>query len=199
MGKITAYKVNNLSKVDLRFYKEGDHFITPRSVGMLTNGKMKTLQDQSDLMTELNDLKNRVKALEEVGGGNLAYPIHYNYRAYGEGVTSTVIQKISENVSRTYLVKVEQGQTYIATQKGVGQNVRYFWFENNPIENLNSEVSIGGGYHERYTLNVPLTPPAGANWIFVVATINNDTHPVSEIKFKKANIATDRTPAPEYL
>ena len=70
MGKITAYKVNNLSKVDLRFYKEGDHFITPRSVGMLTNGKMKTLQDQSDLMTELNDLKNRVKSLEEVGGRN---------------------------------------------------------------------------------------------------------------------------------
>ena len=69
MGKITAYKVNNLSKVDLRFYKEGDHFITPRSVGMLANGKMKTLQ--SDLMTELNDLKNRVKALEEAGGGNL--------------------------------------------------------------------------------------------------------------------------------
>src|SRR5699024_1148069 len=69
MGKITAYKVNNLSKVDLRFYKEGDHFLTSRSVGMLTNGKMKILQ--SDLMTELNDLKNRVKALEEVGGRNL--------------------------------------------------------------------------------------------------------------------------------
>src|SRR5699024_3035667 len=69
MGKITAYKVNNLSKVDLRFYKDGDHFIAPRSVGMLTNGKMKTLQ--SDLMTELNDLKNRVKALEEIWGRNL--------------------------------------------------------------------------------------------------------------------------------
>ena len=67
MGKITAYKVNNLSKVDLRFYKEGDHFITHRSVGMLTNGKMKTLQDQSDLITELNDLKKRVKALEGAG------------------------------------------------------------------------------------------------------------------------------------
>ena len=70
MGKITAYKVNNLSKVDLRFYKDGDHFITPQSVGMLTNGKMKILQ--SDLMTELNDLKNRVKALEEVVDSNLA-------------------------------------------------------------------------------------------------------------------------------
>src|SRR5699024_2757876 len=70
MGKITAYKVNNLSKVDLRFYKDGDHFIAPRSVGMLTNGKMKILQ--SDLMTELNDLKNRVKALEEVAYRNLA-------------------------------------------------------------------------------------------------------------------------------
>ena len=67
MGQITAYKVNNLSKVDLRFYKEGDYFITSRSVGMLINGKMKTLQDQSDLITELNDLKNRVKALEEAG------------------------------------------------------------------------------------------------------------------------------------
>ena len=66
MGKITAYKVNNLSKVDLRFYKEGDYFITSKSVGILANGKMKTLQDQSDLMTELNDLKNRVKALEGV-------------------------------------------------------------------------------------------------------------------------------------
>ena len=189
MGKITAYKVNNLSKVDLRFYKDGDHFITPRSVGMLTNGKMKTLQ--SDLMTELNDLKNRVKALEEVRGGNLAYPIYDNYTPYGGSLTSTVIKKTSENVSRTYLVKVEQGQTYIATQKGVGLNVRYFWFENNPIENLDSEVSIGGGYHEQNTLNVPLTPPAGANWIFVVATINNDTHPVSEINFEKGNKATE--------
>ena len=75
MGKITAYKVNNLSKVDLRFYKEGDHFITHRSVGMLTNGKMKTLQDKSDLMTELNDLKNRVKALEDVRGRN--YWVNY--------------------------------------------------------------------------------------------------------------------------
>src|SRR5699024_5414350 len=32
---------------------------------------MKTLQAQSDLMTELNDLKNRVKALEEFSGRNL--------------------------------------------------------------------------------------------------------------------------------
>jgi len=66
MKKITAYKVNNLSKVDPRFYVEGDHFLTDRSVGILTNGKIKTIQDQTDLITELNDLKNRVKALEEV-------------------------------------------------------------------------------------------------------------------------------------
>src|SRR5699024_5610527 len=79
MKKITAYKVNNLSKVDLRFYKEGDHFITPRSVGMLANGKMKTLQDRSDLMTELNDLKNRVKALEESRGRNLQRDITEGY------------------------------------------------------------------------------------------------------------------------
>ena len=66
MKKITAYKVNNLSKVDPRFYVEGDHFLTDRSVGILNNGKIKTLQDHSDLMTELNNLKKRVKALEEV-------------------------------------------------------------------------------------------------------------------------------------
>ena len=93
MGKITAYKVNNLSKVDLRFYKEGDHFITPRSVGMLTNGKMKTLQDQSDLMTELNDLKNRVKALEEIGRNLFANTT--NKPVVGSNY-SIVIQPITE-------------------------------------------------------------------------------------------------------
>src|SRR5699024_6200460 len=112
MGKITAYKVNNLSKVDLRFYKDGDHFIAPRSVGMLCNGKMKILQ--SDLMTELNDLKNRVKALEEVRGRNLilnsGVPIEdsttYNIVNYnlskadlkhGEEITITIKAKLGEN------------------------------------------------------------------------------------------------------
>ena len=44
MGKkITAYKVTNLSKVDTTLYIEGDHFITDRSIGVLVNGKIKTI------------------------------------------------------------------------------------------------------------------------------------------------------------
>ena len=71
MKKITAYKVNNLSKVDPRFYVEGDHFLTDRSVGILTNGKIKTIQgndqlenDVNTLKTDLINLTNRVKQLE---------------------------------------------------------------------------------------------------------------------------------------
>ena len=71
MRKITAYKVNNLSKVDPRFYVEGDHFLTDRSVGILSNGKIKTIQgneqlenDVNTLKTELIDLNTRVEQLE---------------------------------------------------------------------------------------------------------------------------------------
>ena len=71
MKKITAYKVNNLSKVDTRFYVEGDHFLTDRSVGILTNGKIKTIQgndqlenDVDTLKTDLINLTNRVEQLE---------------------------------------------------------------------------------------------------------------------------------------
>lgn len=72
MGKkITAYKVNNLSKVDPRFYVEGDHFITDRSVGILTNGKIKNIlgneqleNDVNTLKEDLIDLTNRVEQLE---------------------------------------------------------------------------------------------------------------------------------------
>lgn len=71
MKKITAYKVNNLSKVDTRFYVEGDHFLTDRSVGILSNGKIKTIQgndqlenDVDTLKTDLINLTNRVEQLE---------------------------------------------------------------------------------------------------------------------------------------
>lgn len=72
MGKkITAYKVKNLGKVDPRFYVEGDHFITERSVGILTNGKIKTIQgndqlenDVDTLKTDIINLTNRVEQLE---------------------------------------------------------------------------------------------------------------------------------------
>ena len=44
MGKkITAYKVTNLNKVDTTLYIEGDHFITDKGIGVLVNGKIKTI------------------------------------------------------------------------------------------------------------------------------------------------------------
>ena len=71
MKKITAYKVNNLSKVDPRFYVEGDHFLTDRSVGILSNGKIKNIlgneqleKDVNTLKTDLTNLTNRVEQLE---------------------------------------------------------------------------------------------------------------------------------------
>ena len=71
MKKITAYKVNNLSKVDPRFYVEGDHFLTDRSVGILNNGKIKNIlgndqleNDVNTLKTDLINLTTRVEQLE---------------------------------------------------------------------------------------------------------------------------------------
>src|SRR5699024_4443374 len=58
MKKITAYKVNNLSKVDPRFYVEGDHFITDRSVGILINGKIKTLQGNENMESHITNKEN---------------------------------------------------------------------------------------------------------------------------------------------
>ena len=74
MGKkITAYKVTNLSKVDPRFYVEGDHFITDRSVGILTNGKIKTIQGNDQLEKDVNTLKtdviNLTNRVEQLEGG----------------------------------------------------------------------------------------------------------------------------------
>jgi len=45
--KITAYKVVNLSKVNTTLYLEGDHFITDRSIGILINGKIKKIGNES--------------------------------------------------------------------------------------------------------------------------------------------------------
>ena len=58
MKKITAYKVKNLSKVDPRFYVEGDHFITDRSVGILINGKIKTLQGNENMEEHITNKNN---------------------------------------------------------------------------------------------------------------------------------------------
>ena len=58
MKKITAYKVNNLSKVDTRFYVEGDHFLTDRSVGILTNGKIKTILGNENIEAHITNKDN---------------------------------------------------------------------------------------------------------------------------------------------
>ena len=73
MKKITAYKVNNLSKVDPRFYVEGDHFLTDQSVGILNNGKIKNIlgneQIEKDVSTLKTDLINLISRVEELEGG----------------------------------------------------------------------------------------------------------------------------------
>ena len=65
MKKITAYKVNNLSKVDPRFYVEGDHFITDRSVGILINGKIKTLQGNENMEDHITNKENPHEVTKE--------------------------------------------------------------------------------------------------------------------------------------
>lgn len=48
--KVMAYTVKSLQTVDTTNYNQGDIFITARSVGILTNGKIKTFQfDAPDL------------------------------------------------------------------------------------------------------------------------------------------------------
>lgn len=43
MNTIKAYDVKSLASVDVTNYKQGDLFITDRSVGILIDGKIKTL------------------------------------------------------------------------------------------------------------------------------------------------------------
>ena len=64
MRKITAYKVNNLSKVDPRFYVEGDHFLTDRSVGILNNGKIKNILGNEQIEKDVSTLKTDVSTLQ---------------------------------------------------------------------------------------------------------------------------------------
>src|SRR5699024_8782119 len=64
MKKITAYKVNNLSKVDPRFYVEGDHFLTDRSVGVLNNGKIKNILGNEQIEKDVSTLKTDVSTLQ---------------------------------------------------------------------------------------------------------------------------------------
>lgn len=48
--KVTAYEVPSLSSVDTKYYVTGDIFITKRSIGVLMNGRIRTLEmDKPDL------------------------------------------------------------------------------------------------------------------------------------------------------
>ena len=184
MGKITAYKVNNLSKVDLRFYKEGDHFITSRSVGMLTNGKMKILQ--SDLMTELNDLKNRVKALEEVGGRNYFSLTHLNSISPSSWVINAYVYNFELEPNTKYILS-----SNVPTAGNLEENVLYFngsltatngvWLDNPQIMETDAE----GKFY--------IAIPTGRTY---TDGILNGTY---WVQLEKGTKATDWKPAPEDL
>lgn len=69
--KISAYKVKNLSKVNTTLYKEGDHFITDRSVGILVNGKLKTVGNDSPDLSEYvkrEEVKQMIDDAIKTGG-----------------------------------------------------------------------------------------------------------------------------------
>lgn len=53
--KITAYEVKSLHTINVTNYKNGDLFITNRSIGILANGKIQTLE------TSKTDLSQYVK------------------------------------------------------------------------------------------------------------------------------------------
>lgn len=59
---VRAFKVTSLSKVDTTYYKEGDLFLTSRTIGFLHNGKIKTfIFKQADLSDYIK--KEEVKEL----------------------------------------------------------------------------------------------------------------------------------------
>lgn len=67
-NKITAYKVKNLSNVNTTLYKEGDHFITNKSAGVLVNGKVVTITNDLTDYVKKNAVKKMVKdILKEEG------------------------------------------------------------------------------------------------------------------------------------
>lgn len=71
-NKITAYRVTNLSKVNTTLYKEGDHFITSRSAGILVNGKIKTIgNDTPDLSDypKIDEVQQMIDDAINQGGG----------------------------------------------------------------------------------------------------------------------------------
>lgn len=69
-NKVDAYEVKSLATVDPTNYKQGDLFITNRSVGILINGKIKTMEfgkpDLSNYVTK-DEVKKMLKKEGEKG------------------------------------------------------------------------------------------------------------------------------------
>lgn len=67
MGKVVrSYKVDNLSKVNVINYKEGDIFITNRTVGILVDGKIKHFNTSKGLSK--SDVQKMIdESLKKVG------------------------------------------------------------------------------------------------------------------------------------
>lgn len=62
-NRVRAFKVNSLAKVNTFNYREGDLFITNRSIGILMNGKIETLQTEKTDVSELVTKKELEKIL----------------------------------------------------------------------------------------------------------------------------------------
>ena len=75
--KITAYRVTNLSKVNTTLYKNGDIFYTNGHIGVLHNGKVKTIARTPDLSKyakkeDIPDVSNLAKKEDIPDVSNLA-------------------------------------------------------------------------------------------------------------------------------
>lgn len=49
--RVNAYEVQSLNTVDVTNYQQGDIFITNRSIGILAQGKIKTLETSKPNLT----------------------------------------------------------------------------------------------------------------------------------------------------
>ena len=62
--KMKPIKVERLNSIDPTKYREGDLFLTDRSIAILHNGKVETLVKQSDVRKMVREEVKKVKASE---------------------------------------------------------------------------------------------------------------------------------------
>ena len=65
MEKVRAFKVKTLANIDLIRYKEGDIFITARSVGILANNEIKTFNFERVNLKDYVKKKDVQKMIEK--------------------------------------------------------------------------------------------------------------------------------------